>query len=80
MSDAILSYCPSAAICHMAWQQQYVMEHWQEGSTFTAIPPISTSDTVDQQSNMGGITFKATLIFRSFPSEVDNSKNYKEKL
>ena len=60
MSDAILSDCPSAAICHT--QQQIVTEYLWEGSTSSAIPPTSTSDIVGQHNKIGGITFRAALI------------------
>ena len=55
MSDAILSECPSAAICHMA-------PNVGEGSTSAAIPPTSASDSVGQHNKIGGITFRAALI------------------
>ena len=53
MSDTLLSDCPSAAICHIAttWHG-----NWWEGSTPTAIPPTSVSDTVGQHNKAGGVT------------------------
>ena len=60
MSDAILSYCP---LLPSVTQQQHAMEYWWEGSTSTAIPPTSASDTVDWHDEIGGIAFVAALIF-----------------
>ena len=59
MSDAILSDCPSAAICHTATN---VTEYWWEGSTSTAIPPTSVSDVVGRHGKVGGFSFRAALI------------------
>ena len=56
MSDAILSECPSAAVCHMA------IKYRLKGSTFTAIPPPSASDIVGQHNEIGSITFVATCV------------------
>jgi len=38
------------------------MEHWWDNSAFTAVPPTSTSDVMDQHNKMGGITFGAALV------------------
>jgi len=38
------------------------MEYWQEGSTSTALPPTSVSDTVGKHYKTRGITFRAALI------------------
>ena len=46
--------------CHL---QQNVKGYWWEGSASTAIPPTSTSDTVSQHNELGGITFGAALVF-----------------
>ena len=43
-------------------QQQNVMGYWQEGSTFTAIPPTSTSDVMGQHHKIGGITFRIACV------------------
>ena len=43
-------------------QQQNIREYWWEVSPSTAIPPASTSDTVDQYNKTGGITFRAALV------------------
>ena len=43
MSDAVVSDCPSAAICPTA---KKITGYWQEGSTFAAIPPVSASDVM----------------------------------
>ena len=37
------------------------MGYWREGSTSTAIPLLSTSDTVGPYNKVGGITFGAAL-------------------
>ena len=66
MSDAHLSDCPSAAICHMATN---VMEYWWEGSTSTAVLPASASDVVGEH-NIGDITFRAALIHNFYLSAV----------
>jgi len=58
VSVAVVSDCPSAALCHMA-----TLEYWWEGSTSTAISPTSTSYVVGQHNKIGGITFEAVLIF-----------------
>jgi len=57
MSDAILSDCSSAAICHMA-----VTECLCGGSTSAAIPPTSTSDTAGQHNKIEGITFGTAVV------------------
>ena len=57
MSDAILSGCLSAAICHTATKYGMLME----SLTSTAIPPTSASDVVGQQNKTGGITFRAAV-------------------
>jgi len=38
------------------------MEYWWEGSTSTAVPPVSSSDVVDQNNKIGNIAFRAALI------------------
>ena len=43
-------------------RQQHVMGYWWEGSTSTAIPPMSASDTVDQRNKTRSITFGAVLV------------------
>ena len=58
MSDAKLSDCPSAAICHM---QQHVREYWWEGSTSTAIS-TTISDIVECNNKKEDVTFGAALI------------------
>lgn len=44
----------------IAWQQN-VMEYFWEGSTSTAIPPISACDITGQHNEEGGIIFAAVL-------------------
>jgi len=76
MSAAILSDCPTAA------QQQNAMEHWQEGSTSTTIPPPSASDFVKQHNKIGGIAFGAALIVFWFygmnTTEIDKCVKQKD--
>ena len=55
-------FCPAAPVLPSVTQQQHVMGYWWEGSTSTAIPPTSTSDTVGQHDKIGGIHFKTALI------------------
>jgi len=38
------------------------MEYWQEGTTFTAVPPTSTSDVMGQHKIVGSITFEAAFV------------------
>ena len=57
MSDAIVSECPPAAICHMATKSNV-----QKGLASTAVPPTSVSDFIGQHNKIGGITFGAVLI------------------
>ena len=54
--DTILPDCGSAAIFNKAKKN---MDHWWEGSTYTAISPTSGSE---QENKIGGITFEATLL------------------
>ena len=60
ISDAILSDCPSAAICHKVTDCYGILV---EGPASTAIPPPSTFDIVSQHSEVGGSTFGAALIY-----------------
>ena len=42
--------CQAAPLLPFVSQQQNMTEHWWEGSTSTAVPPTSTSDTVGQHN------------------------------
>ena len=53
ISDAILSDCPSAAICHTTTTCN---EYWWEGSDSTAVPSTFTSDVVGHHHKIVGIT------------------------
>jgi len=44
----------------VTWQQN-VTGYWWEGSTSTAIPPISACDITGQHNEEGGIIFAAVL-------------------
>lgn len=63
MSDAIVSECPSAAIC-------YVATNWWNDSTSTAstsiLPATSASNFVAQHAKKGGITVGAALVYVLF--------------
>ena len=52
--------CPSAAICYTATQWN---KYWCESSTSTAIPSIFTSNIMSEDHKIGGINFRAILIF-----------------
>ena len=56
------SLCQTAPLLPSVTQQQNVMGYWQEGSTFTAIPPTSTSDVMGQHHKIGGITFRIACV------------------
>jgi len=57
MSDAILSDCPSAAICPTATKCNGILV----GRYSTAVPPMSTSDIMGHHYKIGGITFRAVF-------------------
>jgi len=50
ISDTIVSDCPSAATCHT---ETKCNGNWWEGSTFTTIPPTSTSNFMGQRNKIG---------------------------
>jgi len=56
-----MPFCQSSPLPPSATQQQDVMEFWREGSASTANPATSTSDTVGQHNETGGITSGAAL-------------------
>ena len=64
----------SASLLPSVIWEPHGVGYWWEGSTSTAISPTSTSDIMDQHSNVGGITFRTALIlFLSLlDSEADN--------
>lgn len=43
--------------------QHSLMEYCKERSTSVAIPPPSASDVMGQHNKIGGIIFRATLVF-----------------
>jgi len=55
--------CQTAPLLPSVTQQQNLVEHWQEGSASTAISPTSASHAVGQHFKIGGITFRAALVF-----------------
>ena len=57
-------FCQTSPLLPSVTWQQNIIEYWQEGSTSTAIPPTSASDTVCQHNKIGGITFKAALVLK----------------
>jgi len=54
-------FCQTAPLLLSVTHQETVMEYWWEGSSYTAIPPKSTSDIVGQCNKIGSITFGASL-------------------
>lgn len=63
MSDP---FCQTAPLLPAVTQQQHVVEYWQEGSTFTAIPPTSAFEVMGQYGRVGvspSVMFKNTFIF-----------------
>jgi len=57
--------------CHLS-QQQNIMKYWWEGSAYTTIPSMSTSDILCQHHKIGGITFGAEFgVFSWFNFSVD---------
>ena len=46
----------------VAWQQNVTEYSW-EGSTFTAVTPTFISDVMGQYNKVGGITFRAALVY-----------------
>ena len=67
-----LPFCQTAPLLPSVTWQQYIMEYWQDGSTSTAIPPILVSDSMDQQNEIGGITFEAVLIYMRLHEEMQS--------
>jgi len=55
MSDAILSDCPSAAICHMGTKWNGILA---ESFTSTTIPPPSAYDVMGQHHKIEGVIFR----------------------
>ena len=58
-----IPFSQTATLLPSVAQQQYVMEHCQEGLASTAIPPTSASDFMGHHSEIGGITFRAALVW-----------------
>ena len=57
------------------------MGYWWEGSTFTAIPPTSASDVIDQHNKIVGITFREssphkTISVFIYPSVKQEQQNH----
>jgi len=57
-----MPFCQTVSLLLSVTWQQNLTEYWWEGSTSTAIPPTSTSDTVGQCHKIEGITFRAAHI------------------
>jgi len=56
-----MPFCqPACLLSHVTWQQN---EYWWKGSASTSIPTTSTSYVVGQHNEIGGVTFRASLIF-----------------
>ena len=56
-------FSQTAPLLSSVARQQNLTEYWREGSTSTAIPPISASDFVDQHNKIGAITFGAAVVY-----------------
>lgn len=54
--------CQTAPLLSSVTQQKTMMEYCQKRSTSTAVPPVSSSDVVDQNNKIGNIAFRAALI------------------
>ena len=66
MSDAIVSGCPSAAICHKAKKRHSRIM----AGRFNLYCHITISDVPGQQNKIGGITFRASLVFNVLENHV----------
>ena len=59
----------------VAWQQN-VMEYWWEGSTSTAIPPVSASDVTGQCNRIAGVTFRTAFAYFHTLLDSNTHMNY----
>ena len=66
MSDAVCQTVP--LLSSVAWQQN-VIEYWWEGSSFTAVPPTSTTDVMGHHNKVGDIYFGT----KSFGTDIELS-------
>ena len=58
-----MPFCHTAPLLpSVAWQQNVTEYSW-EGSTFTAVTPTFISDVMGQYNKVGGITFRAALVY-----------------
>ena len=57
-----MPFCQTAPLLPSVTEQQNAVEYWWEGSTSTAIPPISASGFVGQHNEIGDFTFTTVLI------------------
>jgi len=55
--------CQNAPLLLSISRQQNVTEYSWEGSTFTAVTPTFISDVMGQYNKVGGITFRAALVY-----------------
>jgi len=58
-------FCHATPLLPSVSRRQNVMEYWWEGSTSTAIPPISASDVVGQHNKIARVTFGAILVYQN---------------
>ena len=63
-------FCQTASLLPSVTWQQNVMGYWWEGSSSTAIPPMSTSDAAVQRRKIGGTAFWAALTKGASPKSL----------
>ena len=55
--------CQTAPLLPSVTWQQNATEYWWEGPASTATPPTSASNVMGQHNKIGGITFRAALVY-----------------
>jgi len=63
-SSSMMSFCQTAHLLPFVIWQQNVTEYRQESSASAAIPPTSISDVMGQDQKIGGLSFRAALIYK----------------
>ena len=58
-----MPFCQTTTLLPSVAWQQYITKYWREGSTSTTIPLTSTSEFMGQHNNVGGITFRTTIVW-----------------
>lgn len=59
-----MTFCQTVPLLPSIMWQEHVKEYWWEGTSSTAIPPTSVSDT-GQHNKIGHITFGAALVLKN---------------